>query len=325
VTKHTTIVIGTSNGGVTALCELNKHLPKTLDASVFVVMHIGASSVLPQILTRCGNLPAVPAQHEQHYKPGRIYCAPPNCHMVIKDHMTILTRGPRENGHRPAVDVLFRSAARTHRSKVIGVVLSGGRDDGAAGLYAIKARGGIAIVQDPKEATTPTMPESALEMVEVDFCLPVREIADVLVSLTNGKSTARTIKTVAKSSKGGVKMEDQANVYHPTSEPPGERIPLSCPECNGPMYDVKNGAVASFQCFVGHRFSPESLGEEHAEALERALWTAIRRLKERIVLHQHLLKQKRNKGEQVLFKRLEESAKAAERDLRLLREILDRI
>jgi two-component system chemotaxis response regulator CheB len=313
-------VIGTSAGGVDALCALNQHLPKELNASIFVVMHVGAATILPQILTRCGNLPAVPAKHEEHYKRGCIYCAPAYCHMIIKDHMTMLTRGPRENGHRPAIDVLFRSAARVHRSKVIGVVLSGGLDDGSAGLYAIKARGGVAIVQDPAEATTPNMPQSALDMVDVDFCLPVRQIADVLVQCANGKAT-----NITESSNGELSMEDQASADHPTSEPLGDQIPLACPECNGPLYELKDGELAQFECFVGHRFSSESLGEQHTGALERALWTAIRKLKQRVVLHQRLLEQKRNKGEEELFMRLEESVTTAKNDLRLLREILDRI
>ena len=120
-------------------------------------------------------------------------------------------------------------------------------------------------------------------------------------------------------------MEDQATADRPTSEPPGDQIPLTCPECDGPLYMVKDGELALFQCFVGHRFSPESLSEEHAEALERALWTAVRKLKERVVLHENLLKHKRNKGENELFKRLEESVSMAKDDLKLLREILDRI
>src|SRR5262245_35480223 len=320
MTKRNIIVIGTSAGGVEALCELNRHLPKDLDASIFVVMHIGTETMLPQILSRCGNLPAVIAKDKKRYERGCIYCAPAHCHLSIKDHMTKLTRGPRENGHRPAADVLFRSAARTHRSNVVGVVLSGGRDDGSAGLYAIKARGGVAIVQDPNDAVTPNMPQNALDMVDVDFCLPVRQIADVLVQLTNGKAT-----NITESSNGGLIMEDQATADHPTTEPPGDQIPLTCPECNGPMYEVKDGELVQFECFVGHRFSPESLGEEHTEALERALWTAIRKLKERVVLHQRLLKQKRNKGEQELFNRLEESVTTANKDLKLLRDVLDRI
>src|SRR5215813_3119420 len=256
MTKHNIIVVGTSAGGVEALCELTKHLPKQLDASVFVVMHIGTDTMLPHILSRCGNLPAVLAEHEKSYKRGCIYCAPPHCHLSIRDHKTVLTRGPRENGHRPAADVLFRSAARAHRSKVVGVVLSGGRDDGSAGLYAIKARGGVAIVQEPSEAATPNMPQNALAMVDVDFCLPVRQIADVLVQLANGKAT-----NITESPDGGTIMEDQATADRPTSEPPGDQIPVTCPECNGPLYELKDGGIAHFQCFVGHRFSPESLSE----------------------------------------------------------------
>ena len=321
MTKRNIIVVGTSAGGVEALCELNRHLPKDLDASLFVVMHIGTASMLPQILSRCGNLPAVCAEDQKRYKHGCIYCAPAHCHLSIKDHTTILTRGPRENGHRPAIDVLFRSAARTHRSKVVGVVLSGGLDDGSAGLYAIKARGGVAIVQDPSEAVTPNMPQNALDMVDIYFCLPVRQIADVLVQMTNGKAT-----NITESPNGGTSAEDQATADHPTVEPPGDQIPITCPECNGPIYEVKNGELAHFQCFVGHRFSPESFSEQHTEALERALWTAIRKLKERVVLHKELVeRKKRNTGEEELKKRLEESVTTAESDLKLLREILERI
>ena len=244
MTKRNVIVIGTSAGGMDALCELNKHLPKDLNASFFVVMHVGNETFLPQILSRCGTLPAVKAEDGKRYEHGCIYCAPPHCHLSITDHKMVLTRGPRENGHRPAADVLFRSAARQHRSKVVGVVLSGGRDDGSAGLYAIKARGGVAIVQDPSEAVTPNMPQNALDMVDVDFCLPVRQIADVLVQL----------------------------------------------------------------------------------ALERPPWTAIRKLKERVVLHKELVeRKKRNKGETKLMQRLEESVVIAESDIKLLREIPERI
>jgi chemotaxis response regulator CheB len=117
MTKCNIIVVGTSVGGVEALCKLNTNLPRDLDASVFVVMHIGTEAMSPQMLSQCGNLSAVTAEHEKRYKRGCIYCAPAQHHLSIKDGMTILSRGPRENGHRPAVDVLFRSAARTHRSK----------------------------------------------------------------------------------------------------------------------------------------------------------------------------------------------------------------
>jgi|SRR5882724_3299173 len=318
--KKNIIVVGTSAGGVDALCELNKKLPQNLEASVFVVMHIGSETRLPEILSHCGNLPAVFAENGKGYQHGRIYCAPAHCHLSISDHIIVLTRGPRENGHRPAIDVLFRSAARAHRSKVVGVVLSGGRDDGSAGLYAIKARGGVAIVQDPAEALAPNMPHNALNMVDVDFCLPVRQIADVLVQLANGRAS-----NVTKSSNGGSNLEDEATADRPSTEPPGNQVPIACPECNGPMYELKDRELAHFQCFVGHRFSPESLSEQHTEALERALWTTTRKLKERVVLHERLLERKHNKGEDGLLKRLQESVASAREDVKLLRDILERI
>jgi len=317
--KRNIIVIGTSAGGVQTLCDLTKYLPGDLDASMFVVMHIGSETMLPQILSSRGNLPAVIAEHGKEYKRGHIYCAPANCHLSIKDHVTVLKRGPRENGHRPAIDVLFRSAAREHRAKVVGVLLTGGRDDGTAGLYAIKARGGVAIVQNPDEAAMPDMPRNALNMVDVDFCLPVREIAEVLVQLANGNAI-----DITETSNGNV-VEDETAADEASAEPPGDQIPVACPECNGPLYEVKDGELAHFQCFVGHRFSPQSLGEQHTEALERALWTASRKLKERIVLHEQLAERKRNKGEDELRKRLEESVVNAREDLKLLREVLDRM
>lgn len=318
--KRDIIVIGTSAGGVDALCELTSNLPKDIGAAIFIVMHIGSSSVLPQILSRCGNLPAIAAKNNKRYKRGCIYVAPPQCHLSIKDHTTVLVRGPRENGHRPAADVLFRSAARAHREKVIGVVLTGGRDDGSAGLFTIKARGGIAIVQDPEEAMQRNMPVNALNMVDIDYCLPVRQIARVLVQLVDGKVT-----DVVGSVHDGGKMEKHSSADHPTQQPPGDQIPLGCPECDGPLYQVKEGELTRFQCFVGHAFSPESLSAEHTDALERALWIAIRKLKERIVLHEELLKRKkRNKGEQELMSRLKESIVTADKDLKLLRDILDR-
>ncbi|MFL6506173.1 MAG: chemotaxis protein CheB, partial [Candidatus Udaeobacter sp.] len=314
--KRNIIVIGTSAGGVQTLCDLTKYLPQDLDASIFVVMHIGSETMLPEILSSRGNLPAVIAEHGKEYKRGHIYCAPANCHLSIKDHVTALKRGPRENGHRPAIDVLFRSAAREHRAKVVGVLLTGGRDDGTAGLYAIKARGGVAIVQNPDEAVMPDMPRNALNMVDVDFCLPVREIAEVLVQLANGNAI-----DITETSNGNV-VEDETAADEASAEPPGDQIPVACPECNGPLYEVKDGELAHFQCFVGHRFSPQSLGEQHTEALERALWTASRKLKERIVLHEQLAERKRNKGEDELRKRLEESVVTAREDLKLLRDIL---
>jgi two-component system chemotaxis response regulator CheB len=314
------IVIGASAGGLEPLCALAKNLPKTLDASIFVVMHVGSNSSLAEVLARCGNLPASPAEDRKPYGRGRIYVAPPNCHLAIEDGMTVLSRGPRENGHRPAIDVLFRSAARTHDSKTIGVILSGGRDDGVAGLHAIKKRGGIAIVQDPSDAMVESMPRSALDILDVDFCVPATELAEVLTGLVNGKNDHPT-----ESVSQGTETNGQAETVDPTSEPPGVQVPIACPECNGPIYEAKDGELARFQCFVGHQFSAESLDAQHRDALERTLWTSLRTLKERTVLYKRLLERKRNRAEEALRQRWQESIATAETDIKLIREILDHI
>ena len=218
--KRNIIVIGASAGGVEALCQLVNGLPKELDASVFVVMHVGAESILPSILNRCGTLKAMLAENDSRYERGRIYIAPFNYHLMIKDSVTVLSRSPRANGHRPAIDVLFRSAAREYRNRVTGVVLTGGLDDGTAGLYSIKARGDVAVVQDPAEAVNPSMPRSALENVDVDFCLPLSQIPDVLARLASGKAT-----TVTDTENGESNMDERATVQEPTSEPPGRQVP----------------------------------------------------------------------------------------------------
>jgi two-component system, chemotaxis family, protein-glutamate methylesterase/glutaminase len=320
--KRDIIVIGASAGGVEALCDLTKKLPKDLPATVFIVMHIGSESALPKILSRCGALPAKHAEDNARYKRGQIYVAPSNQHLAIKDGMTVLRRGPRENGHRPAIDVLFRSAARTHRSRVTGVILSGGLDDGSAGLFAIKTRGGVAIVQDPREASTPEMPRNALNAVDVDFCLPVSQIARVLSELARGKATS----TTDGPNGGEIDMPDQIAPEDPAIHHPETHIPLACPECSGPLYEYKEGDLSQFRCFVGHIYSPKSLSEQHTEALERALWVALRTLKERIMLHEKLLATpSKNKSDRELRKRFEESIGTAKKDVELLQEILDRI
>jgi len=171
---HDIIVVGASAGGVDALTQLVRGLPADLPAAVFVVVHVPAHgpSVLPRILSRSGPLPATHPQDGQAIRTGRIYVAPPDYHLLVKNGYVRLTRGPRENKHRPSVDSLFRTAARTYGPRVVGVVLSGVLDDGTAGLAAIKLAGGIAAVQHPDDALYPGMPQSALNNVAVDHALP---------------------------------------------------------------------------------------------------------------------------------------------------------
>jgi two-component system chemotaxis response regulator CheB len=184
------VVIGASAGGVEAMIQLIKRLPADLDAAFFVAMHFPARSVsmLPTILNRANRVKALHPQQGEPIRPGYLYISPPDYHLLIHRDSIELDRGPKENGHRPAIDAMFRSAARAYGPDVVGVVLTGMLDDGTAGLSAIKAAGGVALVQDPEEAFFKGMPESAIANVAVDKVLPLNELADEIVKLVAGTS-----------------------------------------------------------------------------------------------------------------------------------------
>lgn len=179
------VVIGASAGGTQALGELVSQLPADFAAAIFVVSHIPSysPSALPVILARSGNLPATFGVEGDPILPGQIYVAPPDHHMMVELDKIRVVRGPKENRFRPSIDPLFRSAAYAFGPRVIGVILTGMLDDGTAGLWLIKDRGGIAIVQEPEEALCPSMPRCALSQVRVDYRLPLSEIAETLVRL----------------------------------------------------------------------------------------------------------------------------------------------
>jgi two-component system chemotaxis response regulator CheB len=185
--KRDLIVIGTSSGGVEALRTIVAALPSDFAASLFVVMHSAANSpgLLDKILQRETTLRVEIAQNNQKFKPGHIYVAPPDHHLILEPGIICLSRGPKENRFRPAVDPLFRSAAQTYGPRVVGVILTGGLDDGTAGLWAIKQLGGTTVVQEPAEALAPSMPASALRNVKVDYCVPLVEIGPLLGKLVD--------------------------------------------------------------------------------------------------------------------------------------------
>ncbi|HSF42924.1 MAG TPA: chemotaxis protein CheB [Thermoanaerobaculia bacterium] len=181
------IVLGASAGGVQALCEVIGRLPPNLPAAVFVVLHIAphSQSAMPAILSRAGCMPASHPEDGEPIVPGWIYVAPPDRHLAMEDSKVCLLRNAAENGHRPAVDVLFRSAAREYGRRVIAVVMTGNLDDGTAGLALVKRLGGVAVVQDPEDADYPGMPESAITHVEVDYVVPVANIGSLLDRLVH--------------------------------------------------------------------------------------------------------------------------------------------
>lgn len=276
------VVIGCSVGGVEALQKLVAGLPEAFPASVFVVMHLSPQSVsvLPEILKRAGPLPAYHPQDNDAIRYGAIYVAPPDNHLMIEDGRMRLTRGPKENRHRPAVDPLFRSAARWYGSRVIGVVLTGSLDDGTAGLLAIKKRGGVAIVQDPQEALAPGMPESALDVVSVDHVAPMDQIPELLNKLVavevavNGKGKSSRLKKETE-----IAELDDMNAIEDENRP-GTPSSFACPECGGVLWELDGEEMLRFRCRVGHAYTAGSLSVEQTEAVESALWAAMRALEE---------------------------------------------
>lgn len=277
------IVIGASAGGVNALSTLVSRLPSTLSVPILVVLHIGSHhSVLPEILSSRGPLPAAHAKHGERLVEGRIYVAPPDRHLLVEAGHVRLTRGPKEHFTRPAIDPLFVSAALAYGPAAIGVILTGTMDDGTAGLQAIKACGGLAVVQDPDDAVEPDMPRSALKYVEVDHCGPVDGLADVLVRLIGRAPHARPpapaplIHEHALTTPGGQPMEHLNAIASPSM--------FVCPDCGGGLWQLKEGHPTRFRCHTGHAYTLETLHHALKETSDVALWTAVRALQEQALL-----------------------------------------
>jgi two-component system chemotaxis response regulator CheB len=281
VAERNIIVIGCSVGGVEALQRLVAPLPKDFPAAIFVVLHLApqSTSVLPHILMRAGSLPSVHPRNGEPIRLGRIYVAPPDNHLLIEDGKIRLARGPKENRHRPAIDPLFRSAARWYGPRVIGVVLTGSLDDGTAGLLAIKKRRGIAIVQDPDDAFCGDMPRSAMEIVDVDYVVPLDRIPELLQKLVPTEVAGNGAGKSSRLKKETDIVELDMNAIEDENRP-GIPSPFACPECGGVLWEMDGEEILRFRCRVGHAFTANSLGVEQTEAVEGALWAAMRALEE---------------------------------------------
>ena len=288
------VVIGTSAGGISALSRLLERLPPKLPAAIFVVLHIGkrSSSFLDSILSRVGPLPATFAQNGEAYRRGRVYIAPPDMHLIIRGGRTHLRRSARENLSRPAIDPLFRSAAAQVGERTIGIVMSGALSDGSAGLRAIKQCGGLAFVQDPKDADVAEMPSSAIAWVKPDVVATASALADVLVEYTKAETSA-----TRASCPEIVRREDEfvfSNGVNHMREQPGTRSVFSCPACSGALWEIREGDLVRYRCHVGHAFTDAAMMEANGDELERALWIALRVLEERIELLRSLARRESN-------------------------------
>jgi len=308
------IVIGASAGGLDALLKLVDGLPM-IDASILVVLHSGRAgfSKLPHILERHSDQFVVEwASDELEIEPGHIYIAVPDYHLALEPGRMRLIRGPLENRHRPAIDTLFRSAARVYGPRVIGVVLSGYLDDGSAGLHAIKRAGGVAVVQDPKDALVPGMPESAIATTPVDSIAAVDQIPALL---------GRLVQHPFEMGIGGM-TPTREPAKDELVDPKGTPSAYTCPECHGTLWEVRDGKLLRYVCRVGHAYSGESMLQDQSDAAERALWAALRALEERSDLAVRMAKRsERNKLHQLAHRHYE-LADSARRDAAILRKLL---
>lgn len=318
---HDIVVIGGSAGGLSALSDLLRHLPADLPAACFAVLHTGMGSpmLLPEILGRVTPLLCTYADEDETIEYGHVYLARPDYHLYLNDSRLQLVHGPKENHQRPSIDPLFVSAAQLYGPRVVGVILSGMLNDGTVGLGEIKRHGGIALVQNPAEATYPDMPRSAFNYVEVDAALPIAGIAAAIEQYARtppGEMQPPHVE-VSLSSK---KMDESGDAQGIKAV--GRPTRLSCPACGGPIFDVSNGDILHYQCRVGHSFTAEVLEGEQTEVVEAALWTALRTLGDQIILRRKMLERARKRQMGMLTERLEREIAEDERHLAVVRSVL---
>lgn len=278
------VVIGASAGGLEAVSDILSALPKDLGAAIFVVVH-GVTASFSKVLERVCALPVAPAVDGDPIEPNRVYCGIPDWHLMLEGNRVRLSHGPRESRARPSIDVLFRSAAFTAGPRVIGVVLTGMLDDGTAGLWAIKDRGGVAIVQSPDEAQYPSMPRSALRHVEADHVVTLAEIPKLLVSLTQSTPTASKGSDMPNHNieiETRIALED--NAFELGVRGLGSPSFYTCPECHGSMVAIKEGTFTRYRCHTGHAFSPMTLADISRDQIEKTIYAALAQTEERAAL-----------------------------------------
>ena len=319
---HDIIAIGASVGGVEALSNLVAQFPDDLPATIFIVQHIipTGRGRLAQILNRAGPLPATMAEDWERFEPGHIYVAPPDHHLLVKQGCLRVTRGLRENRVRPAIDPLFRSAAVAYGARVVGVVLTGLQSDGTSGLLAIKRCGGIAIVQDPIDAPYPDMPLSALEHVEVDYRVPILKMGALLYRLSQEPATA----TPPIPDELCIEVDIVENPAGNTNgaEKIGDPVPLTCPDCGGPLWELRDAKLRRYRCRLGHAFTAESLLTGQSEVIEYALWAAVRTMEDRVRTLMSLAHGRRAPGQSRIADSYETQAKELKTQAQQIRQML---
>jgi two-component system chemotaxis response regulator CheB len=322
-TGHDLIVVGASSGGIEALKVIVGGLPADLPAAVLVVVHLAPDSprLLADILNRAGPLPCQYAQDQDVIRPGHIYLAPPNYHLLVEPARLRVVPGPKENRARPAIDPLFRTAAVAYGPRTIGVILSGNLNDGTSGLVAVKQARGIAIVQDPSDALYPSMPQSALDAVEVDYVVPLVEMSAVLLQAINQPVPVETTTLLPHEQEETAMVRD-ADRGRQRAATVGTPSAFVCPDCGGGLYEIEDEPLWRFRCRVGHAFTADVLRAGKAEVLEQALWMALRTLEEKIELHHRMAERAAQRGLALTASQWKEEIREMEQQIDILSQIL---
>jgi two-component system, chemotaxis family, protein-glutamate methylesterase/glutaminase len=324
--RHDIVVVGASAGGVQALTEFIGAFPSDLPAAVFIVLHTPSAnrSRLPLILNRVSAMTVRQAAHDEPILPGRVYVARPDRHLLLRPGRVGVVMGPKENGFRPAVDPLFRSAAVAYGPRCIGVVLSGNLYDGVAGLGAIKRRGGLCMAQDPSEALYGGMPQNAAEHLPLDLIAPAAELAREVQRLVTEPAGVDPNPSGAEDREERLETAEAAldPEFVETDERPGVPSGFGCPSCGGALFRLTDGDVLHFRCRVGHAWSAEALLAEQGETLESALWAALRVLEESAALATSIGDRLRSRGSGESAERFYNQAAESRRHAHIVRTAL---
>lgn len=317
------IVIGASAGGRDALCKLIAPLPQDLNAAIFIVMHLSGTGIDNYLVTQLQKYTALPCRIARENLPiekGHIYIAAVDHHLLVKEDVMHITKGPTENRWRPSIDTLFRSAAVHYSEQVIGIILTGLLNDGTAGMQAIKRCGGTSMVQDPKEAAYPDMPQSVLDNTMVDFILPVTAMNEAIQ------------ETIANKRKTGVPVPQDLKLESALAEKsitsidevskPDQHALFSCPDCGGGLWKIKEGGHIHYRCHIGHSYTESDLLQKQFESLNATLWVALRMMEERKQLLHKMSKDEKTKNMHDLSKIHTDHAQELEVHINKLKELL---
>ncbi|HEX8038356.1 MAG TPA: chemotaxis protein CheB [Chryseosolibacter sp.] len=318
------LVVGASAGGSSLLPQLLAQLPKGYSFSVLIVLHLSRNTIgelLLQRLQRSTPWKCQIARNGETVMADHIYIARPDRHLLISKDRILLGQGPRENRYRPSINMLFRSAAASFGPRVIGVILSGLLEDGASGMYAIKRVGGVCIVQDPEEALYPDMPNAVRSILKPDYVLPVSEMGDAVKQAIARLSKKRKVK-IPDDILREARIGERVSLGIEQVEDLGKVSALSCPDCGGALWEIKENGHRRFRCHVGHAFSEESLIDAVNASTESSLWVALRMIDERKNLLKRLGERESQKGNNRISADYLRQSKELESHAKKLKQIL---